>query len=469
MARILIIDDDEMFCDLLSNAVQRDGDELFCAYTLEGGVDFVTKNAFDVVFLDVNLPDGNGLEKLPDIRDSASRPEVIILTGAGSPDGAALAIKSGAWDYIQKPSSISVMTLSLIRALQYREERLKKMEPVAMKLDGIIGNSSKMKACYNLINEAASSDANILITGETGTGKELFAKAIHQNSRRAPHSFVVVDCAALQENLTESALFGYERGAFTGADQHREGLIKQADGGTLFLDEIGELPLSIQKGFLRVLQERRFRPLGSVKEIESDFRLIVATNRNLDQMVESLQFRQDLLFRIRSMTIELPPLRKHAEDIVEITIYHVNKICNRIGINTKVLSPDFLEALLSYSWPGNIRELVNAIERSIAAALSGATLFRKHLPSSIRVKLAQDGTTDRPVIQDVPTIDESFSLPKLKELRESTYAEVEKKYLSALLKVTKGDVNQACRISDLSRTRLYELLRKYRLSTITTS
>jgi len=465
MDRILIIDDDEMFCELLTNALADGEYEILSAYTLEKGMELVEASPFDIVFLDVNLPDGNGLEKLEAIRDTPSSPEVIILTGAGTADGAELAIKSGAWDYIQKPSSITAMTLPLIRALQYRKEKQKKRVSSTLKLEGIIGSSPRMKACYDLVREAASSNANVLVTGETGTGKELFAKAIHENSRCVGRSFVVVDCAALQENLLESTLFGYEKGAFTGADQRREGLIKQADGGTLFLDEIGELSLSIQKGFLRVLQERRFRPLGSAKEMDSDFRLIVATNRKLDEMAASSRFRADLLFRVRSMTIELPPLRDHADDIPEIALYHINRICQRIGIEAKKLSPDFLEALLAYSWPGNIRELVHAVERAITAALSGATLFRKHLPSSIRVKLAQaaaDGVavkTELPEIAKIPA-----RLPRLKELRETTYAKVEKDYLKALLEATGGDIGQACRISDLSRTRLYELLRKHRLA-----
>ncbi len=465
MDRILIIDDDEMFCDLLANALTDEGYEILSAFTLEEGMGLVKGSPFDIVFLDVKLPDGNGLEKLAEIRDTSSSPEVIILTGAGTADGAELAIKSGAWDYIQKPSSISVMTLPLIRALQYRQEKRKKGALSALKLEGIIGDSPQMRACYDLVREAAASEANVLVTGETGTGKELFAKAVHENSRRGRRSFVVVDCAALQETLTESTLFGYEKGAFTGADQRREGLIKQADGGTLFLDEIGELPLSIQKGFLRVLQERRFRPLGSAKEIDSDFRLVVATNRKLDQMVESSQFREDLLFRVRSMTIELPPLRDHAEDIPEIAMYHITRICRRIGVDVKKLSPDFLEALFSYHWPGNIRELVQAVERAITAALSGATLFRKHLPSSIRVKLAQTGAASlagkagQQAMEMMPA-----NLPRLKELRDATYASVEKDYLHALLKVTDGNIAQACRISDLSRTRLYELLRKHHIS-----
>jgi len=463
MAKIFIIDDDEMFCRLLSSALKADGHIISCAHNLADGLKLVSAGSFDVVFLDVRLPDGNGLDKLAEIRDTASEPEVIILTGAGTANGAELAINSGAWDYIQKPSSISSMTLPLLRALQYREEKQKKHPNVNLKLSGIIGRSTQMKRCHNLVAEAASCDANVLITGETGTGKELFAKAIHENSSRAGKGFVIVDCAALTQNLTESALFGYEKGAFTGADGRRDGLVKQAHGGTLFLDEIGELPLTIQKSFLRVLQEHSFRPLGGAKEVESDFRLIAATNRDLEQLVEEGYFRKDLLFRIRSITLEAPPLREHLDDLIEIAIYHTARICKRSRIEPKTLSPDFREALLSYLWPGNVRELVNAIERAIAAALSAPTLFGRHLPSDIRVKLAQSKTGQELPHNFTAGIVAVSNLPKLKELRESTYAQIEKKYMEDLLKSTGGDIEHACRIADLSRTRFYEILRKHRI------
>lgn len=465
MAKVLIIDDNEQFCNLLSNMVKKEGYDAVCAYTLTDGLHYASTLPFDVVFLDVMLPDGNGLDKLSEIRNCPSAPEVIILTGAGTVDGAEMAIKSGAWDYIPKPSSISVMMLPLIRALQYREEKMKKSPSADLKLPGIIGSSGRMKRCYELVVEAASADVNVIITGETGTGKELFAKAIHENSRRSEKNFVVVDCAALQETLTESTLFGYEKGAFTGAVQHRDGLIKQGDGGTLFLDEIGELPLSIQKSFLRVLQEHRFRPLGAVKEIDSNFRLIAATNRNLDQMVHEGQFREDLLFRLRSLTLHLPALREHTEDIVEIAIYHTARICKRSGLDVKQLSPDFLDAVVSYPWPGNVRELVNALERAIAAALSSPTLFRRHLPSSIRVQLAQAVVGDQPPAENdktaMPIAMPSRDAHTLKALREATYEKVEKAYLIDLMEKTGGDILTACKISGISRARLYQLIKKH--------
>lgn len=465
MKRILIIDDDEPFCRVLAEAMTDEGTEIVSAHTVREGLRRAEAGSFDVIFLDVILPDGNGLDSIADLRSGPSQPEIIILTGGGTPNGAELAIGSGAWDYIQKPFPLSVIKLHLMRALQYREERRTGRPSRGLKIDAIIGDSPRMKDSLDSLSEAASTDVNVLITGETGTGKELFAKAIHDNSGRAGGSFVVVDCAALQGTLIESILFGYEKGAFTGAVQRREGLIKQADGGTLFLDEIAELPLAVQKVFLRVLQEHKFRPLGSRSEIESNFRLIAATNRDLAGAVQSGLFREDLFYRLRALTITLPPLREHREDIVPIALHHVGKICERSGLEAKTLSPDFTEALLSYDWPGNVRELVNAVERSVAASLSAATLFRRHLPSEIRIELvrARRGNPVRDGQGAAPP--PSRPLPTLKELRASVYEKAEKQYLSDLLKMTAGDIEETRRISGLSLPRLYELLRKHRIPT----
>jgi len=250
MSRILIIDDDKSISKMLSNLVGQMGHEATSRHTLATGLDEMVVGAYDVVLLDVQLPDGSGLDILPQIRKSPSNPEVIIMTGYGSVDGAEIAIKNGAWDYIQKTDSPQKIILPLKRVIQYRNE-VQKARPaaVALKLEGIIGNSSPMRACFNLLAQAASGMANVLLSGETGTGKELFARAIHENSERCRRNFVVVDCAALPETLVESLLFGHKKGAYTGADASRDGLMTQADGGTLFLDEVGELPAQLQKVF----------------------------------------------------------------------------------------------------------------------------------------------------------------------------------------------------------------------------
>jgi two-component system NtrC family response regulator len=462
-----------MFGEMLADLVITLGHESRCALTLEEGLAAARTGDFAVVFLDVRLPDGSGLELLPRIRETPCEPEVIIITGAGDPDGAELAILNGAWDYIEKSASIKQMSLPLVRALQYRQEKQVKKPPVALKLEGIIGKSPPMRACYDLVAQAAGSDSNVLIYGETGTGKELFAKAIHANSPRFARFFVVVDCAALPANLVESALFGHEKGAFTSADRAQAGLIKQADGGTLFLDEVGELPLEMQKAFLRVLQERRFRPVGSRYEMESDFRLVAATNRDLDHLAAQGQFRPDLLFRLRALTIALPPLRARPDDIKELVLFHTAQVCDKWGQGHKGFAPEFFQALTAYDWPGNVRELFHTLDGALAEARYEPTLFPKHLPSQIRIKLARAAVRKETPPGCPNRLNGSsgageFSspqgIPKLRDFRQAAVDEAEKQYLRELMSLTGGKVQEACRLAELSLPRLYALLKKYEIS-----
>ncbi|HBH86286.1 MAG TPA: Fis family transcriptional regulator [Syntrophaceae bacterium] len=460
MAHILIIDDESCFTDMLSTMVGDMGHHVTSAYSIEDGMQKASMQPFDIVLLDVQLPDGSGLDLLPKIQALPSSPEVIIITGYGNPDGAELAIKNGAWDYIQKPFSIYTMTLLLVRALQYREAKHSNRMPFLLKRCGIVGNSNKMESCLELLASAAANEANVLIMGETGTGKELFARAIHKNSKRAQNSFIIVDCAALPSTIVESVLFGHEKGVFTGADKHRDGLIKQADGGTLFLDEVGELPLSTQKAFLRVLQERSFRPIGSKMEIKSDFRLVAATNRNLEDMVNTGSFRNDLLFRLRTITIELPPLKEHIEDIKELVFYYIAKLCGRYGNDIKGFSPDFLEALITYDWPGNIRELVHTLERALAIAHDESTLFPKHLPMDIRIKLVRANI--EPV--EANTSKKQAAGRALFLRMEDFRKNMDKEYLHDLIARVGNNIKEACRLSGLSRSHLYSLLKEYNIS-----
>lgn len=464
MGRVLIIDDDELFCEMLAELITDMGHEVRYCLSLREGLEEALSGAYDVVFLDVRMPDGSGLRALPKIRELPDPPEVIIITGAGDPDGAELAIVNGAWDYIEKQHSIKRMTLPLVRALQYREEKRQRAAPRALKLDGIVGDSPKMQACYDLLAQAAESDANVLISGETGTGKELFARAIHANSKRSHKPFVVVDCAALPESLVESALFGYEKGAFTGADKSQVGLIKQADGGTLFLDEVGELPLIMQKAFLRVLQERRFRPLGARQEVESNFRLVAATNRDLDQAVAEGTFRKDLLFRLRAISLHLPPLREHPEDIRDLVLYHTRRLCEAYGIPQKGFAPEFFDCLRAYDWPGNVRELINTLDRALAEARHEPTLYPSHLPHYIRVKVVKNGLSRGVQEFSAKTAATGVRLPTLRDYREAAIAQAEREYLKELLALAKNDLKEACRISALSQPRLYALLKKHRIS-----
>ncbi len=466
MSKILIIDDDEMMCATLSALIQRQGHLATCATTLRQGRALAETEDFDIVFLDVKMPDGNGLDFLPHIDSVPSAPEVIIITGFGDPDGAELAIKSGAWDYIEKGFSIKEITLSLERALQYRKEKqdvLRSRKTIPLRRDHIIGTSPALNTCLELVAQSAGSDAHVFITGETGTGKELFARAVHENSSRRNENFVVVDCTALPETLVESLLFGHEKGTFTGAERPRDGLVKQAHKGTLFLDEVGELPMTLQKAFLRVLQEHRFRPLGSQREIESDFRLIAATNRDLDAMAEEGSFRSDLLFRLRSFIIELPPLRKRKDDIKPLTRHFVDRFCEQHGLNPKGLDAEFIQTLLRYPWPGNVRELVNTLERTLSAARFDQTLYPQHLPHHIRVHVRR-AELEKDSAQPDPSSSSSgppASLPKLQDYRDQIISRAEQQYLTDLMALSGDDISAACAISGLSQSRLYALLKKY--------
>ena len=462
MAKILIIDDEPVICRYLSHVIDTMEHDVLSVHTLSDGINLLSRDRFDVIFLDVGLPDGNGLAGLMPMRDAPSAPEIIIITGMANGMDAEAAIKNGAWDYIQKPFSKSQIECCLNSVLQYQQEKTNIPTPKGLSHGDIIGTSSQIKRCLAQLAPAAFSDASVIITGETGTGKELFARAIHENSPRKTNDFVIVDCAALPEHLVESTLFGHEKGAFTSADQSQEGLIKLAHNGTLFLDEIGELPFSVQSSFLRVLQERRFRPVGSKHEIESNFKLIAATNRNLDQMVDNGTFRLDLLYRLRSIVIDLPPLRERIGDIKTITKHYLKVLSNRYQIKEKKISDDFLEILTTYHWPGNVRELINAIEKSISTAQDGSTLFSMHLPTNIRIHVAQSSVNpvDQYLSEEQHLNEKIMQFPDLKKL----LAAAEKKYLQQLVCHTRGDIKEICQISGLSRSRVYERMKKYDIS-----
>jgi len=467
-AKILIVDDDRIVCNVMTGVLERQGHRVQTSATLAAGIEAVRLHDFDIVFLDVQLPDGNGLEQLPDIQTGASEPEVIIITGHADPEGVEASIRCNAWDYIQKPIRVESIQLAVSRALQYRKEKEGGSSPQPLDRKGIVGESAAIRSCLDMVARAAAGRANILITGETGTGKELFARAIHRNSPRCRNNFVVVDCGCLPDTLIESLLFGHTRGAFTGADQSEEGFIKHADGGTLFLDEIGELPPATQKAFLRVLQERRFIPVGGSREVSSDFRLVAATNRNLEQMAQEGEFRDDLLFRLKSVTVELPPLRERIEDLKDLSIQHIRFLCDNQGIGLKGFSPEFFEVLSAYSWPGNVRELYGALEHALAQAFFEQTIFPKHLPESIRIAVAK--SSFRRAAHKETAADSEYDffdagpLPSWRDFRRKWIIEGEKRYLENLAAKSRGNVKEAARYSGLSSPRLYELLRKHRLS-----
>ena len=478
MARILIIDDDHEICETMESLITRLTHECAAAHTLDQGLRLARSGDFDVIFLDVRLPDGNGLDILPDIMALPDPPEVIILTGKGDPDGAELAIRGGVWDYLLKPSSVREISLTLGRALKYHEEKAGRKEGT-LDLSGVVGESPSIKASFNLLSQAARSDSNVLITGQTGTGKELFASTIHENSKRKSRNFVVVDCAGLTETLLESTLYGHRKGAFTDAQADRIGLVKLADGGTLFLDEVGEMPLSMQKAFLRVLQERTFRPVGDTREQTSNFRLVAATNRDLDDMVADREFRQDLLFRLKTMHIHLPPLMDRPEDIRALAVFRVRQLCKQYGMALKAFGSDFHAALGTYDWPGNVRELFSILERAVVASGDEKTLYAMHLPREFRIRIAKaqiarmtapemdpevletlDSEPVRKIGQDIFEDIFEQELPTLREFKSTA----EKVYLSELVRQCDGDLPRILKASKLSRSHFYSLLKKSSLS-----
>ena len=461
MARILIIDDDRQVCETLQSLISRLGHECLAAHTLKDGLVQLGRLEFDLVFLDVRLPDGNGLEALGQIRGQASPPDVIVLTGQGDPEGAALAIQGGVWDYLVKPSPIKQIKDTLNRALAYRQEKKAMGKAMDLDLKDVVGESSVMRQCYERISQASGSDSTVLVTGETGTGKELLARTIHRNSLRSERAFVVVDCASLTESLLESILFGHTKGSFTGAARDRVGLVKLADQGTLFLDEIGELPLSAQKTFLRVLQERRFRPVGSNQELESDFRLISATNRDLATMVKAGEFRQDLFYRINTIQLHLPALREREEDVITLARYHIDKLCRQRNIPIKEMDPELVEMLKLYDWPGNVRELFNTIEQAFVLSGGEKTVYVQHLPQAVRIRVAKSTLGKSRVDGDggpegvLEEVEEA--LPTLKDFKASK----EKEYLLRLVASHDKDIQNMLRVSGLSRSHLYAMLKKH--------
>jgi len=462
MAKILVVDDEEMLLSVLLRILRQYGHEAEGALTIAEARKKIATNNYELIFLDVRMPDGNGLEVLPEFRNAASAPEIIIITGQGGPVGAEQAIVSGAWAYISKIDLAQDLQLHVTRALQYRAEKLKTSRPVLLKRDAIIGSSPPLVECLEQVAMAAASEASVLITGETGTGKELLARAIHENSQRRQGSFVIVDCAALPENLIESTLFGHVKGAFTGADHNRQGLVKMANGGTLFLDEVGELPLSLQKTFLRVLQEQAFRPVGASREEHSDFRIIAATNRDLEMSIAEGAFRSDLFFRLHAFSLHVPPLRKRKEDIKPLTKYFLARLCERMRLPPKGISPEFLEHLEGYEWPGNVRQLQQTMEQVFAMASRQPTLFARHLPEHFRIRQAQAGllrSDSDGLTSSAHSIEQSVSLPTWKEYK----AAMEREYIEGLLQQAGGKIKQACKISGLSRARIYQLREKHGL------
>ena len=464
MAHILVIDDDETFSYVLKRACTRQGHAVSLTASVREAK--AVEGPFDVVFLDISLPDGNGLALLPLLRELDGHPEIIVITGHDNLSWVEQALTGGAWDFIRKDDSLDTIFTALEQVLLYRRNRSgvpAGPEPAVFDRSRVIGSSPAISRCLEAVATCAGSDICVLLSGETGTGKDVFARTIHENSRRRNGPLVVVDCAALPEQLAESLLFGHVRGAFTGATTRENGLILEAGTGTLFLDEIGELPLSLQKVFLRVLQEKKIRPVGSAQETACDFRLIAATNRDLGRMVEEGTFRRDLFYRIQAASIELPAVRDRREDILPLARHFTAHFMEFYSLPPKELSAGTLAALEAYDWPGNVRELSGAIEHAVISAGRADTIFPQHLPTGIRIHAALNRIPTAPETQNT-TPAQDAALPSYAEFREQVWQREEGRYLSAVLGQAQGNIVQSCRITGLSRSRLYALLKRHGLT-----
>jgi DNA-binding NtrC family response regulator len=370
MGRILIADDHDALRRGLARALTEAGHEVDEAPNGNAAIERLHESYFDVVLSDLKMGGSDGLDVLRTTKSLHPSTSVILMTAFGSVNTAVEAMKSGAFDYVQKPFEIEEMEVKIEKALELRRMRneldyLRHTQNDIYEFDRIVGSSGALARVLGVVRKVAKSNTTVLIRGETGTGKELIAGAIHHNSLRASRNFVRVNCAALQENLLESELFGHEKGAFTGADKQRVGRFEQADGGTMFLDEVGDMSPSTQAKILRVLQEHEFERLGGTRTLKVDVRLIAATNRNLASMVATGHFREDLYYRLNVVSIDMPPLRERKDDITALAEFFIRRFSAELKKKMESIHPDALKLLMRYNWPGNIRELENAIERAV--------------------------------------------------------------------------------------------------------
>jgi DNA-binding NtrC family response regulator len=454
MHQIAVIDDERPILMTLEALLKRHNYAAHLANTASAGLALVRKVRPDLVLLDLGLPDADGLDVLRTIRKELPAIQVIILTAQDSLSNAIQTIKEGAFHFISKPYA-SEELLSLIgRAIQQsalvqeteslraeKQQLSKRLEKAEQALAPVI-KSRAMQDVQELVNRVAPTDANVLLTGESGVGKEVLANQIHRLSRRAAGPLVKLNCAAFPSNMIEAELFGYAKGAFTGAVADFPGMIAESSGGTLFLDEIAEMPPDLQTRFLRVLQEREFRPLGSTKTVAANFRLVAATNRNVSAAVRDGTLRQDLYYRLNTFHIEIPALRERKEDIPALVSTFVKRFSDQLARDEPVIAPEAFERLLQYPWPGNIRELQNAVEYSVILAEQGA-IGEKQLPKELQLPA---------ILQNLPTQTNGETLNLDDRERETI--------LRALAQA-QGNKKKAAGILGIHRPTLYSKMKRY--------
>ena len=448
--RVLIVDDDGDMCTELERMLVRRGYEVVTRQQADEAFELLSTEDFDVVVTDVNMRGMNGIELCDRIAQNRRDLPVILITGFGSMDTAIASIRAGAFDFITKPFNAEQLLRAIQRAMQMQAleaevKRLRRDVSEYRQFPEIIGQSAPMQRVFDVIDRVAESDATVLITAESGAGKELVARALHKRSRRAAGPLIAVNCAALPEALLESELFGHVKGAFTDAKTARKGLFAEASGGTLFLDEIGEMPLGMQAKLLRALEERTVRPVGGANEIPFDARIVTATNRDLESLVDEKRFREDLFYRVNVVHIEVPPLRSRGNDVLLLSQFFVDRFAKRHGKTVTGFSGEVAGKLLAYSWPGNVRELQNAIESAVAL-----TRFSELVVDDLPTKIRDYRASHLVLAGADPT-----------EL--VTLEEVERRYISRVMEALAWNKTDATKVLGIDRSTLYRKLERYQI------
>ncbi len=460
MAHILVVDDEKSICELLEITFRKEGHRVEVADSVESAKRKLEASLFDIIISDVRMPGATGVELLRFTREVAPDSYFVLITGVPSLETAIAAANEGANRYVIKDhdlvEQLRVAVREVTENLKWKKEAgyLRRELRRLTGLDNIIGQSPKMKAIFDLIQTVAPQNSRVLITGESGTGKELVARAIHENSSRAHAPFITINCGAFPETLLESELFGYTKGAFTGANENRQGLFQAAHGGTLFMDEIGNMNLTMQVKLFRVLQEGKVRPLGSTEEIDVDVRVIAATNKDMEKAIASGEFREDLFYRLSVIPLHVPALRDRREDIPLLARHFLESFRNSMGKSVEGISPEAMRRLESYDWPGNVRELENTIERAVALE-TGPEISLAVLPDRVASSSA--------VVAAALGLPDSVQIPPEGANFELVIAETERRYLQAALERAGGVKTQAADLLKISYRSFRHLAKKHNL------
>ena len=455
-ASIVVVDDEENMGKILSRILEMEGYHVTAFSHPVKALEYIRSTPPDLVLTDMRMPEISGLVVLRESRAANAYTNVVVMTAHSSVETAVEAMRSGAFDYITKPFKSEELLLTVSKAvantrlLEENETLTETLHRQSGVMSDLIGESTAIREIKMMISKVAATDSAVLIRGESGTGKELVAKAIHQQSSRSKKRFVAINCAAVPENLIESELFGHEKGSFTGADRTKMGLMELAHGGSLFLDEIGELPLALQAKLLRVLQEREIQRVGGLHTIPVDIRLLAATNRDLKLAIAAKQFREDLYYRLDVIQLELPPLRQRAGDVAILARHFIEKLCRRMNREPVEISPEALEALEQYTFPGNVRELENVIERAIVLC-AGNHIEPLDIPADIREARSSYDAMHAGESNTADTLAVDYRLAK---------DAFEREYLQRAIAAAKGNISEAARMTGLSRRHFYEKLDK---------